>query len=85
MKKLHVKATPNARTSQVLGWEDDPIHGRILRIRVAAPPVEGKANAALRIVLADHLGLSKSQVVLEKGDSSRIKTFLIPDEAELPP
>jgi uncharacterized protein YggU (UPF0235/DUF167 family) len=85
MKKLHVKATPNARTSQVLGWEDDPIHGRILRIRVAAPPVEGKANAALRTVLADHLGLSKSQVVLEKGDSSRIKTFLIPDEVLLPP
>ena len=84
MKKLHVKTTPNARTSEIVGWEADPLHGRILRIRIAAPPVEGKANAALRAFLADHLGLPKSQVTLEKGDTSRIKTFLIPDEAEWP-
>lgn len=80
MKKLHVKATPNARTSEVIGWEDDPMRGPILRVRIAAPPVEGKANAALRTFLADWLGLSKSQVTLEKGDTSRIKTFSIPDD-----
>ncbi len=85
MKKLHVKATPNARTSEIAGWEDDPLHGRILRVRIAAPPTEGKANAALRVFLADRLGLPKSQVTLEKGDTSRIKTFSVPDDAILPP
>lgn len=79
--KLHVKITPNARTSEVLGWEDDPVRGKVLRVRIAAPPVEGKANAALRSFLAEWLGLPKSKVFLEKGDTSRIKTFSIPDDA----
>ena len=81
--KLHVKVTPNARKSEVVGWEEDPTHGRVLRIRIAAPPVDGKANTALRAFLADWLGLPKSQVSLEKGDTSRLKTFLIPDGCNL--
>lgn len=82
--KLRIRATPNARLSEVIGWEDDPLAGRILRVRVAAPPAEGKANAALRDFLAKSLGLSKSQVRLEKGDTSRFKTFEIPDGTPLP-
>lgn len=82
--KLHVRATPNARTSGILGWEEDPLAGRVLRIRIAAPPTDGKANAALRDFLAKQLGLAKSQVTLEKGGSSRLKTFLIPDGTKLP-
>lgn len=84
MKKLHVKATPNARISEVIGWEDNPTHSRVLRVRVAAPPVEGKANTALQAILAKWLHLPKSQVMLDKGDTSRIKTFLIPDETQVP-
>lgn len=82
--KLVVRATPNARSNQILGWEEDANAGRILRVKIAAPPMEGKANAALREFLAKSLGLSKSQVVLEKGDTSRFKTFLIPDDTDLP-
>ncbi len=82
--KLHVKITPNARTSEVLGWEDDPVRGKVLRVRIAAPPVEGKANAALRSFLAKWLGLPKSKVFLENGDTSRIKTFSIPDDVTFP-
>ncbi len=82
--KLHVKATPNARKSEVVGWEEDPLHGRVLRIRIAAPPVEGKANTALRALLANWLGLPKSQIILEKGGTSRLKTFSIPDGWKLP-
>ena len=55
-----------------------------LRVRIAAPPVEGKANAALREFLAKALGLPKSSVSLDKGDGSRLKTFLIPDGTPLP-
>ena len=72
-------AVPNARAGEVIGWEDDPRAGRVLRVKVAAPPVEGKANVALREVLAKHFGLAKSQVVLAKGSTSRVKVFTLPD------
>ncbi len=82
--KLRVRATPNARRSEVIGWDDDPQAGPVLRVRVAAPPTEGKANVELRDFLAKRLGLPKSKVVLEKGDTSRFKTFEIPDGTPLP-
>lgn len=82
--KIRVRATPNARQSEIIGWENDPMAGRILRVRIAAAPVDGQANAALRDFLAKSLGLSKSKVVLEKGGSSRFKTFEIPDGTVLP-
>ena len=82
--KLRVRATPNARQSEVVGWETDPQAGPLLRVRIAAPPVDGKANAALRDFLAKSLGLPKSKVVLEKGGTSRFKTFEIPDGTKLP-
>ena len=82
--KLRVRATPNARQSEVIGWETDPQAGPLLRVRIAAPPVDGKANAALRDFLAKWLGLPKSKVMLEKGGTSRFKTFEIPDGTELP-
>lgn len=82
--KLRVRATPNSRRSEVIGWEDDAQAGRILRVRVAAPPVDGKANAELREFLAKSLGLPKSRVVLDKGGSARFKLFEIPDGTALP-
>ena len=72
-------AVPNARAGEVIGWEDDPRAGRVMRVKVAAPPVEGKANAALREVLAKQFGVAKSQVVLAKGSTSRVKVFSLPD------
>jgi uncharacterized protein (TIGR00251 family) len=82
--KLRVRATPNARRSEAVGWEDDPQAGRVLRVRVAAPPVEGKANEELRDFIAKSLGLPKSKVLLEKGGASRFKSFEIPDGTALP-
>lgn len=82
--KLRVRATPNAHRSEVIGWADDAQAGRILRVRVAAPPLEGKANAELRDFLAKTLDLPKSKVVLEKGNASRFKSFDIPDGTPLP-
>jgi len=82
--KLRVRATPNAHRCEVIGWEDDAQAGRILRVRVAAPPLEGKANVELRDFLAKTLDLPKSKVVLEKGNASRVKSFDIPDGTPLP-
>lgn len=82
--KLRVRASPNARQSEIIGWEDDPQAGKVLRVKIAAAPVDGEANKALRDFLAKSLGLPKSRVVLEKGGASRFKTFEIPDGTMLP-
>jgi uncharacterized protein YggU (UPF0235/DUF167 family) len=82
--RLRVLAVPNSKTSEVIGWEDDPRAGRVLRVRIAAPPVDGKANAALRDFLAGYLGIPKSKVTLDKGDTSRIKVFILPDGTTIP-
>jgi hypothetical protein len=83
--QLRVLVVPNSRASELVGWEDDPRAGRVLRVRIAAPPVDGKANAALRDFLAERFGVPKSKVILEKGDSSRIKCFSLPDGSVLKP
>jgi uncharacterized protein (TIGR00251 family) len=82
--KLRVRATPNASHNEIIGWEEDPLAGRVLRVRIAAPPTAGKANAALRDYLATCLKVPRSTVVLDKGGSSRFKTFEIPDSSVLP-
>lgn len=82
--KLRVRATPNAHRNEVIGWQNDAQAGRILRVRVAAPPVEGKANTELRDFLAQTLNLPKSKVALDKGNASRFKSFEIPDGTPLP-
>lgn len=82
--KLRIRVTPNSSRSEIVGWEEDPSAGRVLRVRVTAPPVEGKANEELRGLLAKSFGVPKSQVTLDKGGSGRVKTFIVPDSARLP-
>lgn len=50
--KLALKVIPNAKKSEAAGWEDDPRAGRVLKLRIAAPPVEGKANRAVILFLS---------------------------------
>jgi uncharacterized protein (TIGR00251 family) len=81
---LRVKVTPNAKRDELLGWEDNPQGGRYLRVRLQAPPVDGKANKALVAFLAKRLEVPKSAITLLKGQSSRLKTLEVPDDAKLP-
>jgi uncharacterized protein (TIGR00251 family) len=67
---LHVQ--PGARRTAVAG-----VHGGALRIRLAAPPVEGKANAALLRYLAEAFGVPQRAVALVRGAASRHKTVRI--------
>ncbi len=69
---LAVKAIPNAPRNEVMGWLGDA-----LKIKVHAPPVEGRANDELRDFLADALGLPRRSVTLLRGDTSRQKLFRI--------
>jgi len=79
-----LKVTPTARSNSLLGWEDDPRAGRVLRLRLEAPAIEGKANRALVAFLARELGVPKSSLTLVRGETSRLKTIEIPDDAKLP-
>ena len=63
---LHIQ--PGAKKTEFAG-----LHGDALKIRLAAPPVDGKSNEALIRFIADTLGLAKSAVSLKSGQTSRRK------------
>ena len=69
---LAVHVQPGAKKSGVVGE-----HGDALKIRLAAPPVDGKANAALIEFLATRLGIARAQVTLKSGQTSRRKVLEI--------
>lgn len=84
--KIALKVTPGARRNEILGWEEDyPQIGRVLRVKIAAPPVEGKANKEIVAFMAKTLGIPKSAVELLHGSTGRIKLIQIPDGADLSP
>lgn len=60
------------------------LHGDRLKIRLTAPPVEGKANAHLLAFLAEAFGVAKSQVSLESGELNRQKRVRIRQPRQLP-
>ena len=70
--RVTVQVQPNAKQNEVLAFEDG-----ILHIKVAAPPVKGKANKELIAFLSQLLDISKSQVAIEKGEASRRKVIAI--------
>jgi len=67
---LHIQ--PGAKKTEVSG-----LYGDALKIRLAAPPVDGKANAALIAFVAERLGLAKALVRLKSGQTSRRKVLEI--------
>jgi uncharacterized protein len=69
---LHVHVQPGARHTEPAG-----IHGDRLKIRLAAPPVEGKANAALRVFIADAFAVPRRNVELVAGATNRKKTLRV--------
>ena len=68
--RLSIHATPGARRTEAAG-----AHGQALRVRLAAPPVDGKANAALIAWAAAALGVPRAQVELLHGASGRQKVL----------
>jgi uncharacterized protein (TIGR00251 family) len=66
--RLTAQVTPNARRSEVIGMSEN-----VLRIRLHAPPVDGKANVALVRFLAEALDLRKSALTIVAGHTARRK------------
>jgi uncharacterized protein (TIGR00251 family) len=77
---LHVRVQPHASRDEIIGPHGDDT----LKIRITAPPVEGKANTHLIRFLAKAFGVSRSRVQLLSGDSNRIKHISIEAPQQLP-
>ena len=69
---LPVRAQPGARRNGIVGEQ-----AGMLKVAVTAPPDKGRANDAIVEVLADVLGLKRTQIVLVSGPTSRQKKFLL--------
>jgi uncharacterized protein len=67
-----VRVTPGARDEAVAATGE-----RALAVRVAAPPADGAANAAVIALLARALGVPKTRITLLRGASGRIKLFRV--------
>ncbi len=63
-----VRLTPRASRDEIGDWKD----GALL-VRVTAPPVEGRANEALRRLLASRLSVAPSSISVVGGQTSRVK------------
>ena len=69
---LRVRVQPRASRNEIVAWEGDG-----LRMRVSAPPVDGKANRAVTRLIAKALGVGRTSVTVVKGERSRDKVVAI--------
>ncbi len=67
-----VRAQPGARRNGIVGEQ-----AGALKVAATAPPDKGRANAALIEILAESLGVKRSEVELVSGATSRAKKFLV--------
>ena len=67
-----IKVVPRARKNEIAGIEGDAV-----KIRLNAPPVEGKANAALIAFLAEWLAIRRAQVEIVTGETARRKVVRV--------
>ncbi len=72
MATLRVHVVPNAKIDKVVGE-----HGGAIKIKLRAPAVEGKANAALISFLTERLNVPARTIVLLRGQKSRDKLICI--------
>ena len=72
MRTIRVKVKPNSRVEHLVEQADGSWEAR-----VKAPPVDGKANAALIALVAAHFGVRKAQVSVKYGASARLKLLQI--------
>jgi uncharacterized protein (TIGR00251 family) len=69
---LRVRVQPRAKRAGIGEWRGDA-----LVVRVTAPPVEGRANAAVRKAIAEAAGVPASKVTIVRGRASRDKTLRV--------
>jgi len=72
MAIITVRVQPGVTRNEIVGCE-----GGVWRVRVTAPPIKGRANAALIELLADRLGVRKSSIAILRGLTAREKVVEI--------
>ncbi len=77
---VRVHAQPNAKRDQAVG-----LHGQAYRVRIAAPPREGKANQSLIAFFARAFGVPRARVQIRAGAGGRLKTIEIDRPERMPP
>ncbi|XYD10366.1 DUF167 family protein [Methylobacterium sp. NMS12] len=80
--RLAVRLTPRGGRDAAEGWARDAKGQPYLKARVTAPPVDGAANAALVVVIAKALKVSRGSVRIVTGDQSRLKILEIDGVAQ---
>lgn len=78
-----VRLTPKGGRDAVDGWGRDANGAPVLRARVAAPPEDGKANAALVALLARAFAVPRSAVTISAGAAARTKRIRIEGGKEM--
>lgn len=76
---LEIRVQPRASRDEIVG-----LHGEQLKVRITAPPVDGKANSHLQRYIAKAFGVAPSAVVLVGGETGRDKRFRIHSPREIP-
>ncbi len=69
---IKVKVLPRSSRTEIAGREND-----VYRVKLTAPPVEGRANKALIAFLAEKLGVPKRDIEIVSGKTGRLKTVRI--------
>lgn len=80
--RLTARVTPKGGRDRIEGWARDADGAPVLRLRVAAPPTDGAANAAVVKLLAKAFGVPKSAVTLLAGATARTKRLEISGDPE---
>ena len=79
--RVTVRVQPGAKADRFEGVEATADGGHAIKVRLTAPPADGKANAALVKLLAKRWKLAKSDVSLRAGASGRLKTLHLRGDA----
>ena len=74
---IKVRVVPKSSSNQIEGWEKDEKGNDELKVRVTAAPEKGTANKAVIDILSKSFKVGKSKVVLQHGETSRHKKFLL--------
>ena len=69
---FHIHVIPKAGRGEIVGIQNDA-----LKVKITAPPVEGKANLECIRFLSDVLGVKKAQITIESGHKSKRKTIAV--------
>ena len=80
---LHCRIQPNASADEIVGVQPDA-NGESVKIRITAPPVDGKANQYLIQFVAKAFSVSKRDIMIEKGQSGRQKRIRIRAPGQIP-